>query len=32
MTCAAQPVVREQTKIGVNSAVGTPMKWYALAE
>ena len=22
-----QPVVREQTKIGVNSGVGMPMKW-----
>jgi hypothetical protein len=30
-TCAAQPVRREHTKIGVNSLVGMPMKWYAEA-
>ena len=25
---ADQPVMREQTKSGVKSGVGTPMKWY----
>jgi hypothetical protein len=32
MTCAAQPVVRERTKSGVNIAVGTPITWYETAE
>jgi hypothetical protein len=32
MMCADQPVMREHTKMGVNSGVGMPMKWYALAE
>ena len=26
-TCADQPVVRDMTKIGVNSFVGIPKKW-----
>jgi len=27
MMCAVQPDTREQTKIGVKSFVGMPMKW-----